>query len=52
MATQEKTEVLSQIEVEVPAIEIVQPTIEKLIYMIRDKQVMIDSDLAMLYQEI
>ena len=32
MAIQEKTEVLSQIEVEVPAIEIVQPTIEKLIY--------------------
>lgn len=50
MATQEKTEVLSQIEVEVPAIEIVQPTIEKLIYIIRDKQVMVDSDLAMLYQ--
>ena len=50
MATQEKTEVLSQIEVEVPAVEIVQPTVEKLIYMIRDKQVMVDSDLAMLYQ--
>ena len=50
MATQEKTEVLSQIEVEVPAIENVQPTIEKLIYIIRDKQVMVDSDLAMLYQ--
>lgn len=28
MAIQEKTEVLSQIEVEVPAIEIMQPTIE------------------------
>ena len=28
MAIQEKTEVLSQIEVEVPAIEIVQATIE------------------------
>ena len=27
-----------------------QPAIEKLIYVIRDKQVMIDSDLAMLYQ--
>lgn len=27
-----------------------QPTIEKLIYIIRDKQVMVDSDLAMLYQ--
>ena len=50
MATQEITEVLSQIEVEVPAIENVQPTIEKLIYIIRDKQVMVDSDLAMLYQ--
>ena len=50
VATQEKTEVLSQIEVEVPAIENVQPTIEKLIYIIRDKQVMVDSDLAMLYQ--
>ena len=50
MAIQEKTDVLSQIEVEVPTIEIVQPTIEKLIYMIRDKQVMVDSDLAMLYQ--
>lgn len=50
MVTQEKTEVLSQIEVEVPAIENVQPTIEKLIYIIRDKQVMVDSDLAMLYQ--
>lgn len=50
MATQEKTEVLSKIEVEVPAIENVEPTIEKLIYIIRDKQVMVDSDLAMLYQ--
>lgn len=35
---------------EVPAIEIVQPAIENLIYVIRDKQVMVDSDLAMLYQ--
>lgn len=41
---------MSQIEVEIPAIEIVQPAIEKLIYIIRDKQVMVDSDLAMLYQ--
>lgn len=31
-------------------VEIVQPPIEKMIYVIRDKQVMIDSDLAMLYQ--
>lgn len=50
MATQEKKEILPQKEAEVPAIEIVQPAIEKLIYVIRDKQVMIDSDLAMLYQ--
>ena len=50
MATQEKKEILPQKEAEVPAIEIVQPAIEKLIYVIRDKQVMVDSDLAMLYQ--
>lgn len=48
MELQEKKEVLSKKEV--PAIEIVQPAIEKLIYVIRDKQVMVDSDLAMLYQ--
>ncbi len=50
MATQEKKEVSSQNEVEVPMVEIVQPGIEKLIYVIRDKQVMVDSDLAILYQ--
>ena len=50
MATQEKKEVLSQNEVEVPMVEIGQPGIEKLIYVIRDKQVMVDSDLAILYQ--
>ena len=50
MATQDKKEILPQKETEVPAIEIVQPAIEKLIYVIRDKQVMVDSDLAMLYQ--
>ena len=50
MATQEKKEILPQKEAEVPAIEIVQPAIEKLIYVIRDKQVMVDSDLAILYQ--
>ena len=50
MATQEKKEILPQKEAEVPAIEIVQPAIEKLIYVIRDKQVIVDSDLAMLYQ--
>lgn len=31
-------------------VEIVQPSIEKTIYVIRDKQVMLDSDLAVLYQ--
>lgn len=50
MATQEKKEGLLQGEVKVSAIEVVQPAIEKLIYIIRDKQVMIDSDLAVLYQ--
>ena len=30
-------------------VEIVQPSIEKMIYVIRDKQVMLDSDLAILY---
>ena len=41
---------MSQNQIETPVVEIVQPAIEKLIYVIRDKQVMIDSDLAMLYQ--
>lgn len=31
-------------------VEITQPSIEKMIYVIRDKQVMLDSDLAVLYQ--
>ena len=48
MATQEKKEVSSQSKVEAPIVEIVQPAIEKLIYVIRDRQVMVDSDLAML----
>lgn len=30
-------------------VEIAQPPIEKMIYIIRDKQVMLDSDLAVLY---
>lgn len=50
MTTEDRKEVLSQNQIETPVVEIVQPTIEKLIYVIRDKQVMIDSDLAMLYQ--
>ena len=31
-------------------VEITRPSIEKRIYVIRDKQVMLDSDLAILYQ--
>lgn len=50
MTTEDRKEVLSQNQIETPVMEIVQPAIEKLIYVIRDKQVMIDSDLAMLYQ--
>lgn len=50
MATEDRKEVLSQNQIETPVVEIVQPAIEKLVYVIRDKQVMIDSDLAMLYQ--
>lgn len=50
MATEDRKEVLLQNQIETPVVEIVQPAIEKLIYVIRDKQVMIDSDLAMLYQ--
>ncbi len=50
MTTEDRKEVLSQNQIETPVVEIVQPAIEKLIYVIRDKQVMIDSDLALLYQ--
>lgn len=50
MTTEDRKKVLSQNQIETPVVEIVQPAIEKLIYVIRDKQVMIDSDLAMLYQ--
>lgn len=36
--------------VETQIVEIMPPDIENLIYVIRNKQVMVDSDLAMLYQ--
>ena len=36
--------------VETQVVEIMPPDIENLIYVIRNKQVMVDSDLAMLYQ--
>ncbi|MCP1110879.1 hypothetical protein M2145_001051 [Lachnospiraceae bacterium PF1-21] len=43
-------DVLSQKNEEISSIEVVQPRIERLICVIRDKQVMVDSDLAVLYQ--
>lgn len=49
MADQMTNEVVDQETAEAQMVEVVQPAIEKLIYVIRDKQVMIDSDLAMLY---
>ena len=36
--------------VETQTVEIMPPDIENLIYVVRNKQVMVDSDLAMLYQ--
>lgn len=48
MADQRAKEVES-VEVQ-QIVEIVPPDIEKLIYVVRNKQVMMDSDLAMLYQ--
>lgn len=42
--------VMSEIKTESDIVDYIQPDIEKYIYMLRDKQVMIDSDLALLYQ--
>lgn len=50
MELQEKREVLTQDKRYEPIIDTVRPAIEKMIYVIRNKQVMVDSDLAMLYQ--
>ena len=50
MGIQEKKEVSLRGMKETTAVESMQPAIEKLIYVIRDKQVMLDSDLAMLYK--
>ena len=36
--------------VETQIVEIMPPDVENLIYVVRNKQVMVDSDLAMLYQ--
>ena len=52
MADQMTNEVIDQETAEAQMVEVVQPAIEKLIYVIRDKQVMIDSDLAMLYHVV
>ena len=49
MADQMTNEVIDQGTAETQMVEVEQPAIEKLIYVIRDKQVMIDSNLAMLY---
>ena len=37
--------------VETQIVEIMPPDVENLIYVVRNKQVMVDSDLAMLYAE-
>ena len=37
-------------QVETQMVEVILPDIENLIYVVRNKQVMVDSDLAMLYQ--
>ena len=47
---QKDTEIIVKSYAEANFVETVQPKIENLIYVIRGKQVMIDSDLAMLYQ--
>ena len=49
MVTQEVKDVLVKNNINPTAVEIVHPNIESYIYVIRNKQVMIDSDLAMLY---
>ena len=36
--------------IHIEIVEIIPPDIENLIYVVRNKQVMVDSDLAMLYQ--
>lgn len=50
MAKQETKEIIAQRETGQSIAEITQSNIQSLIYVIRNKQVMIDSDLAMLYQ--
>lgn len=47
---QKDTDIIVKSDIEAAIVETVQPNIESLIYVIRGKQVMMDSDLAMLYQ--
>ena len=47
MADQKAKEMESM---ETQTVEIMPPVVENLIYVVRNKQVMVDSDLAMLYQ--
>lgn len=49
MAT-EKNEVATKEKNDVAVAETIQPDIHNLIYVVRGQQVMLDSDLAMLYQ--
>ena len=44
----QKVKVMEPVETQI--VEIMPPDIENLIYVVRNKQVMVDSDLAMLYQ--
>lgn len=46
---QKDAEIIVKSDTEVNIVETVQPNIEKLIYVIRGKQVMTDSDLAMIF---
>ncbi len=50
MAEEEKMEVLTREEEQLVDVEITENTIKNLIYVVRGQQVMLDSDLAMLYQ--
>lgn len=50
MTIQKKKGITSKDDKEAAIVEMTQFNIEKLIYVIRGKQVMMDSDLAVLYQ--
>lgn len=50
MADKQSEEITVQENKQLPDIEISEVTIKNLIYVVRGQQVMMDSDLAMLYQ--